>query len=90
MDRKLDTDIFHLQGIVRIPTVSSVNDEHTNWSQFTRLHQYMRETWPLVFEKLTVTRIGMASLLFHWKSELPRKDPILFMDHQDVVPSIHE
>lgn len=90
MDKKLDQYISHLQGVVRIPTVSSVNDEHTDWTQFDRLHQYMQETWPAIFEKLSVTRIGRASLLFHWKSETPKKDPVLFMAHQDVVPAIHE
>ena len=29
----------HLQGLVQIPSVSSVNDEHTDWSRFDELHQ---------------------------------------------------
>ena len=89
----MDTEekyMSHLQGVVKIPTVSSVNDENTDWSQFDRLHQYMQESWPLIFEKLSLTRIGRASLLFHWKSENPKKEPVLFMAHQDVVPAIHE
>lgn len=90
MDTKLEKYISHLQGVVRIPTVSSVNDEHTDWSQFDRPHRYMQEAWPLVFEKMELTAIGKASLLFHWKSESRKKDPVLFMAHQDVVPAIHE
>lgn len=90
MDTKLEKYISHLQGVVQIPTVSSVNDEHTDWSQFDRLQQYMQEAWPLIFKKLSLTRIGKASLLFHWKSDHPKKDPVLFMAHQDVVPAIHE
>lgn len=89
----MDTEekyMSHLQGVVKIPTVSSVNDENTDWSQFDRLHQYMQEAWPLIFEKLSLARIGKASLLFHWKSENPKKEPVLFMAHQDVVPAIHE
>lgn len=48
MDREvmMDTEekyMSHLQGVVKIPTVSSVNDENTDWSQFDRLHQYMQE-----------------------------------------------
>lgn len=89
MDRE-EKYMSHLQGVVKIPTVSSVNDENTDWSQFDRLHQYMHEAWPLIFEKLSLTRIGKASLLFHWKSENPKKEPVLFMAHQDVVPAIHE
>lgn len=89
MDRE-EKYMSHLQGVVKIPTVSSVNDENTDWSEFDRLHQYMQEAWPLIFEKLSLTRIGKASLLFHWKSENPKKEPVLFMAHQDVVPAIHE
>ena len=60
----MDTEekyMSHLQGVVKIPTVSSVNDENTDWSQFDRLHQYMQEAWPLIFEKLSLTRIGKAN-----------------------------
>ena len=65
MDREvmMDTEekyMSHLQGVVKIPTVSSVNDENTDWSQFDRLHQYMQEAWPLIFEKLSLTRIGKS------------------------------
>lgn len=62
--------IDHLQGIVQIPTVSSVNDASTDWSEFDRLHRFLQEAYPLIFEKLEVTTIGKASLLFHWKSRL--------------------
>lgn len=53
MDREVMMDreekyMSHLQGVVKIPTVSSVNDENTDWSQFDRLHQYMHEAWPLI------------------------------------------
>ena len=34
----------HLQGLVQIPSVSSVNDEHTDWSRFDELHQYLQTT----------------------------------------------
>ena len=90
MNNNIEKYIKHLQGIVQIPTVSSVNDAHTDWSQFDRLHQYLQEAYPLVFEKLEWTTIGKASLLFHWKSENPKKLPVLLMAHQDVVPAIHE
>lgn len=73
MDTKLEKYISHLQGVVRIPTVSSVNDEHTDWSQFDRLHQYMQEAWPLVFEKMELTAIGKASLLSTGNRKTGRK-----------------
>ena len=33
----------HLQGLVQILSVSSVNDEHTDWSRFDELHQYLTD-----------------------------------------------
>lgn len=90
MNEHTEKYVKHLQGIVQIPTVSSVNDLHTDWSQFDKLHQFLQEAYPLIFEKLEWTTIGKASLLFHWKSAHPKKMPVLFMAHQDVVPAIHE
>lgn len=87
MDENIEKYMAHLQGLVQIPTVSTPNDEHTDWSPFEKLHDYMKETWPLIFEKLELVKIGKASLLFHWKSENPVKDPVLLMAHQDVVPA---
>ncbi len=87
---KLDIYTNHLAGVVRIPTVSSVNDAATDWSAFDALHQYLQEAYPLVYERLELTAIGKASLLFHWKSKHPKKLPVLFMAHQDVVPALHE
>ena len=40
--------IAHLQGIVQIPTVSSVNDASTDWSEFDRLHRFLQEAYPLI------------------------------------------
>ena len=59
----------HLQGLVQIPSVSSVNDEHTDWSRFDELHQYLQTTYPMIYQKLELTVIGKASLLFRWPSE---------------------
>lgn len=60
----------HLQGLVQILSVSSVNDEHTDWSRFDELHQYLQTTYPMIYQKLELTVIGKASLLFRWPSEI--------------------
>ena len=79
MNENTEKYIQHLQGIVQIPTVSSVNDLHTDWTQFDKLHQFLQEAYPLICEKLEWTTIGKASLLFHWKSAHPKKMPVLFL-----------
>lgn len=86
MDSKLEKYHSHLRGSGPHSTVSSVNDEHTDWSQFDHLHQYMQETWPLIFEKWKSppsTR-RVSSSTGRWK--IQKKEPVLFMAHQDVVP----
>ena len=40
----------HLQGLVQIPSVSSVNDEHTDWSRFDELHQYLADFFVCVVD----------------------------------------
>ena len=67
----------HLQGLVQILSVSSVNDEHTDWSRFDELHQYLQTTYPMIYQKLELTVIGKASLLFRWPSENPDRKPVL-------------
>lgn len=79
--------IKHLQGMVRIPTVSNPDPEKMDYSLFFKLHSYLEESYPLVHKHLKKEVIGRAGLLYHWegtgKSE---KLPLLLMAHQDVVP----
>lgn len=79
----------HLRGIVQIPSVSTVNDEATDWKQFEALHEYLAKCYPLVHQKAELIPVGKASLLFHLKSKEAKKLPVLLMAHQDVVPAIH-
>lgn len=78
--------IRHLQRAVRIPTISTENDASTDWSAFDRFHEFLRQTYPLIHSRMERTVIGRASLLFHWRSEAPKRPPVLLMAHQDVVP----
>lgn len=77
----------HLSRMVQFPTVSTFNDEHTDWKPFQDFQDYLRETYPLVHSRMELTRIGHGSLLFHFKSKNPKHRPVLIMAHQDVVPA---
>ena len=44
----------HLQGLVQIPSVSSVNDEHTDWSRFDELHQYLTDFFVCVVDHVWI------------------------------------
>ena len=77
----------HLSGMVRFPTVSSPDTSLTDYSVFDKFREYLEDAYPLVHKTLERTKIARASLLYRWKSEAPKKKPILLMTHQDAVPA---
>lgn len=84
-----DNDLFvaHLQGMVRIPTVSHPDPEAMDWGAFGRLHDYLAATWPLVHQKFSREVVGRAGLLYRWKGAgRPPREPLMLIAHQDVVP----
>ncbi|TWE12796.1 M20/M25/M40 family metallo-hydrolase [Rudaeicoccus suwonensis] len=74
-----------LQRVVRIPTVSYVDEGVADGAAFDALHDALREEFPLLHERLTLTRIGDHGLLFHWAGASAAQ-PLVLMAHQDVVP----
>lgn len=53
--------------------------------KFLEFHKLLEELFPLVHKNLERTVID-GNLLYYWKGK-SRKDPILLMSHQDVVPA---
>ena len=76
----------HLQGMIRIPTVSGADAGKTDFSRFDALHAYLAETYPNVHRALTREIVGRAGLLYKWEGKASGKLPVLLMAHQDVVP----
>ena len=86
---KYDKELFvkHLQGMVRIPTVSCADPEKTRVDDFLALHKFLEEAYPLVHKTMTREVIGKCALLYHWKGTGKSKAlPLLMTAHQDVVP----
>ena len=52
---KLDNDLYvkHLQGMIKYPTVSSVDPEKIDTEAFLAFHKYLEETYPLVHKTMT-------------------------------------
>lgn len=74
-----------LQALVRIPTVS-----HRDWSlvdtdAFDRLLAELERQFPLLHERLELTRIPTHALLFRWPGRSSER-PVVLMAHLDVVP----
>ena len=78
--------IEHLAGMIRIPTVSNAELAKMDFTKFDQLHAYLKESYPLIHEKLTLEIVGKAGLLYHWKGTGSEKAPLVLMAHQDVVP----
>lgn len=70
-----------LSGAVKHATVWKGADA----PEFVAFRAYLKDTWPLVHEKLLREEIGQ-SLLYTWKGSDPAAAPIVLMAHQDVVP----
>lgn len=86
MDQNSSRYVEHLQGMVRIPTVSNPDSSKMDWAKFREFHEYLRTTWPLVHSKFTREVIGHAGLLYTWKGLDPTLEPLMLTAHQDVVP----
>lgn len=80
--------IAHLCGAVRFATVSAQQDEDVAWSQFTGLHDYLEQTYPLIHRTLSREIVARGSLLYKWNGR-GRGMPYALLAHMDVVPVSH-
>lgn len=82
----LDRYIQNLSKAIQIPTICNVDESVVDWSKFDEFHAFLKDAYPLIHEKLELQIISTRSLMYHWKSEHPEKEPICLLAHQDVVP----
>lgn len=75
-----------LAGAVRFQTVSSREDPEANAGEFLKLHEYLKQRFPRVHEKLRLETVNKYSLVYTWPGTDPAAKPVLLMAHQDVVP----
>lgn len=82
----LERYINNLSKAIQIPTISNRDESLVDWSKFDEFHEFLKEAYPLIHENLELQIISTRSLMYHWKSEHPEKEPIALLAHQDVVP----
>ena len=78
--------VKHLSKAIQIPTICNRDESLVDWSKFDEFHEFLKESYPLIHEKLDCKMFSTRSLMYHWKSENPDKEPICLLAHQDVVP----
>ena len=79
-----------LSGAIRCKTVSHPGGIGTDWAEFTKLHRFLEQSYPLFHKTAQREVVDGYSLLYCWKGCAPQGEkplPLLLMAHQDVVPA---
>lgn len=71
-----------LSRMIQYETISY--PDRDDYEKFHGFHDLLRELFPHVFTACDVEDFN-GSLLIRWKGSDPEQEPILFMNHQDVV-----
>jgi carboxypeptidase PM20D1 len=80
-----DRAVAKFQALVRIPSISDRDPARVDVAAFDRLLEELRAQFPLVHERLELTRAGTHGLLLRWPGRAADK-PLVLMAHLDVVP----
>ena len=80
-----DRAVAKLQALVRIPTVSHRDPALVDTRAFDRLLAELERRFPVLHERLELTRVSTHALLFRWPGASGER-PVVLMAHLDVVP----
>jgi carboxypeptidase PM20D1 len=84
-DTAEDRAVAKLQALIRIPTVSNRDPALVDTQAFDDFLVELERQFPLVHERLELTRISTHGLLFRWAGASDAR-PVVLMAHLDVVP----
>lgn len=76
-----------LSKLVQVETISEYN--HVNLEKMNRFLALLKETFPVVFQRCELEEFN-GSILLKWQGKFSELDPILFMNHYDVVEAAGE
>lgn len=76
-----------LTGAIKFKTVSYKDPSLTDWNEFDKFHNYLRERFPLTFKQLKYPCDTPNNLIFKFIGKDISKKPLLLTAHQDVVPA---
>lgn len=91
MQPKIDEQraVENLRALIRIPTVSHLDEADTDWVQFARFREELSQRYPITHAELELELVDGHSMLFHWRGAANTK-PTVLMAHYDVVPATGE
>ncbi len=79
-----DRSVENLRALLRIPTISRLDESHVDWTQFERFIATFERLYPAAHAALEREIVGGHSLLFRWAGRAAT-DPVVLMAHYDVV-----
>ncbi|WP_403020088.1 M20/M25/M40 family metallo-hydrolase [Salinibacterium sp. GXW1014] len=81
--------VSRLQSLIRIPTVSHLDEAEVDWEQFRRLIDVLPGLYPLTHEHLDRELVAGHSMLYRWAGR-EEGAPSVLMAHYDVVAASDE
>lgn len=78
--------VARMAGALRFRTISHDDRSNFDADEFLAFHDYLQESFPLVYERADLTLINDYSLLFHIAGADSSLKPVMLMGHMDVVP----
>ena len=82
-----ERSIARFQALVRIPTVSRLDETETDWAQFERFVEALPGLYPALHGALDRELVAGHSMLYRWAGSEAGGDPTVLMAHYDVVPA---
>jgi len=82
---ELPRAVGKLQALIRFPTVSYREPDRQDSAAFDGFVDELARQFPLLHERLGLTRVHTHGLLFHWRGASDAR-PVVLMAHLDVVP----
>ena len=83
----LSDSVAHLLAeAIRYKTISYDDTSKIDYAAFLLFHKFLKEKFPITFQKLEVEIVHQYSLLLTLKGKDLSLAPIVLMGHQDVVP----
>jgi carboxypeptidase PM20D1 len=79
-----DRAIERLQELVRIPTISRLDETEVDWTQFDRFIETVARLYPRTHATLTRELVAGHSMLYRWPGT-GDDDPTVLLAHYDVV-----
>lgn len=80
------SSLLHLSKAVTFKTISYDQKSLADTVVFEQFVEFLKTTYPLVDSILNPIRINGYSLLYEWKGNNQKLNPIILLAHMDVVP----